>query len=70
MAIKSQIPRQTSIDIIYQLIAGIFRLSIIKVLTLQPKPKLQIRKQEKQRKNDKESKAVAELQKLMANIKD
>jgi len=50
MATKSQIPRQTSIDIIYQLIAGIFRLSIIKVLTLQPKSKLQIRKQEKQRK--------------------
>ena len=44
---KSQIPRQTSIDIIYQLIARIFYLSIIKMLTLQPKSKIQIKKQRK-----------------------
>ncbi len=36
---------KASIDIIYQLIARIFCLSIIKVLTLQPKSKLQIKKQ-------------------------
>lgn len=36
--------QKATIDTIYQLIAKIFRLSIIKVLSLQPKSKLQIRK--------------------------